>query len=60
MEFVLACASIAVKPMLLTEVDCFQTADYRTYHQFNRSCVYLKTDLKDSKLLDDSLNQFKN
>lgn len=49
MKFVLACTSIAVEPMLLTVADCFQTADYRTYHQFNRSCVYLKIDLKDSK-----------
>lgn len=60
MKLVLASASLAVKPMLLTEVDYFQTADYGSFHQFNRSCVYLKIDLKDSKLLDDSLNQFKN
>lgn len=49
MKLALASASLTVKPMLLTEVGCFQIADYRSYHQFNRSCVYLKIDLKDSK-----------
>lgn len=49
MKLVLASASLAVKPILLTEVDYFQTADYGSFHQFNRSCVYLKIDLKDSK-----------